>query len=59
MKKRIRMLAAALALCLALTGTVMPVLAEDVTAAAQAILDQKEYASTYKSYFSTSYPSLN
>ena len=46
-----------LALCLVLAGTVVSAQAED--AAAQAILDGKEYASVYKSYFSTSYPSLN
>ena len=59
MKKRIRMLAVALALCLVLTGTVVPVSAEDIAASAKAILDSREYAATYKSYFSTSYPSLN
>ena len=58
MKNHIRILALAAALCLALTG-IVPALADDAASAAQAILDSKEYASTYKSYFSTSYPSLN
>ena len=44
-----------LALCLAL-GLAAPALGED---AAQKILDGKEYTNVYKSYFSTSYPSLN
>ncbi|MBR4360823.1 MAG: peptide ABC transporter substrate-binding protein [Clostridia bacterium] len=59
MKRLIRMMSLALALCLALTGAAVPAFAEDASAKAQAILDGKEYATVYKSYFSTSYPSLN
>ncbi len=54
MKKTFRFLSLLTALCLALTA--LPVLAED---AAQAILDGKTYTSSYKSYFSRSYPTLN
>ncbi|MBO4884203.1 MAG: peptide ABC transporter substrate-binding protein [Clostridia bacterium] len=53
------MLSLFLALCLILTGVLTPALAEDAAAAAQAVLDGKEYANVYKSSFSTSYPSLN
>lgn len=56
MKKLMRMLSLLLTLCLAL-ALAAPALADD--GAAQAILDGKEYATVYKSYFSTSYPSLN
>ena len=47
-----------LALCL-LMSALTPAFADDATAAAQAVLDGKEYANVYKSSFSTSYPSLN
>ena len=56
MKRFTGMMAMVLALCLALAGFA-PVCAEE--AAAQAVLDGKEYVNVYKSYFSTSYPSLN
>ncbi len=56
MKKLMRMLSLLLALCMTLS-LAAPALAED--SAAQAILEGKEYTNVYKSYFSTSYPSLN
>ena len=56
MKKFARTLSWMLALCLAMTGMILPALGEGQ---AQAILDGKEYANVYKSYFSRSYPSLN
>ena len=57
MKRFTKWMAMVLALCLVLAGAIVPAQAED--AAAQAILDGKEYTDVYKSYFSTSYPSLN
>ena len=57
MKKSIMSLI--LALCLVLSSVALPALAEDAAAQAQAILDGKTYTNVYKSYFSTSYPSLN
>ena len=56
MKKFARMLSWMLAVCLVMTGMILPALGEGQ---AQAILDSKEYTNVYKSYFSTSYPSLN
>ena len=56
MKKFARTLSWMLAVCLAMTGMILPALGEGQ---AQAILDSKEYTNVYKSYFSTSYPSLN
>lgn len=56
MKRLIRTLCLLLTLCVA-AGAAAPALGEN--GAAQAILDGKEYTNVYKSYFSTSYPSLN
>ena len=56
--KKVRILSLLLALCMVLSVSA-PALSEDAAAAAQAILDGKEYASVYKSSFSTSYPSMN
>ena len=56
MKRLIRTLCLLLTLCVA-AGAAAPALGEN--GAAQAILDGKEYTNVYKSYLSTSYPSLN
>ncbi len=56
--KKVGMLSLLLALCMVMS-LAAPALSEDAAAAAQAVLDGKEYASVYKSSFSTSYPSMN
>ena len=55
--KKVRMLSLILALCMVFSA--VSAFAEDTAAAAQAILDGKEYSTVYKGSFSTSYPSMN
>ena len=55
MKRSVSLVSLFMALCLLLTGALMPAAAED----AQAVLDGLEYTDVYSGSFSTSYPSLN